>query len=66
MIPWLRPMPLYVILNASCVHGNVFLQENKMHRSISAVLVSVMIVCSVGPALGKECLGVTFPEQTSV
>src|SRR5262249_43258933 len=37
-----------------------------MQRGLLAVLVGAMIVCSVGPALGKECLGVTFPEQTSV
>src|SRR5215831_5588287 len=66
MIPWLSPLSLYVILNAWCAHGNVFLQENKMQRGLLVVLVGVMIVCSVGPALGKECHGVTFPEQTSV
>src|SRR5262245_43755167 len=63
---WLSTIPLHVILNASCAHGDVFLQENKMRRSLPAVLLSVMMVLSVGPVSGKECHGVNFPEQTSV
>jgi hypothetical protein len=37
-----------------------------MRRSLPAVLVSVMIVLRVGTVSGKECHGVTFPEQTQV
>ena len=37
-----------------------------MRRDLLAMLVSVMLVCSVGHVSGKECHGITFPEQTSV
>jgi hypothetical protein len=66
MIKWLSTMLLHVIPKASCVHGDVFLQVKKMRRSLPAVLVSVMMVLSVGPVTGKECHGVNFPEQTTV
>ena len=66
MIKWLSTMLLHVIPKVSCVHGDVFLQEKKMRRSLPAVLVSVMMVLSVGPVSGKECHGVNFPEQTLV
>jgi len=66
MIKWLSKMSLSGILNALCVHGDVFLKGKKMRRSLPAVLVSAMMVLSVGPVSGKECHGVTFPEQTSV
>src|SRR5262245_47162232 len=41
-------------------------QEKKMRHSLPAVLVSVIMVLTVGPVSGKECHGVNFPEQTSV
>ena len=37
-----------------------------MRRSLPVVLVSLMIVLRVGTVSGKECQGVTFPEQTQV
>ena len=37
-----------------------------MRRSLSGVLVSAMLVLSVGTVSGKECQGVNFPEQTQV
>ena len=37
-----------------------------MRRSLPIVLVSAMIALSVGTVLGKECNGVSFPEQTQV
>ena|SRR5262245_47601633 len=37
-----------------------------MRRSLPGVLVSAMIVLSVGTVSGKECHGVNFPEQTQV
>src|SRR5262249_6346914 len=43
-----------------------FLKGKKMRRSLPAMLVSAMMVLSVGPVSGKECHGVNFPEQTSV
>jgi hypothetical protein len=36
-----------------------------MRRSL-LVLVSLMILWRVGPVAGKECQGITFPEQTRV
>ena len=37
-----------------------------MRRSLPVVLVSAMIALSVGTVSGKECHGVTFPEQIQV
>ena len=37
-----------------------------MKRSLLFVLVSVMTVCGVGVAHGKECQGINFPEQAQV
>src|SRR5215475_5031013 len=37
-----------------------------MRRSLPVVLVSAMIALRVGTVSGKECHGVTFPEQTQV
>ena len=37
-----------------------------MQRSLPVVLVSAMIALRVGTVSGKECHGVTFPEQTQV
>ena len=37
-----------------------------MRRSFPVVLVSLMIMMRVGTVAGKECQGVTFPEQTQV
>ena len=37
-----------------------------MRRSLPVVLVSAMLALRVGTVSGKECHGVTFPEQTQV
>ena len=37
-----------------------------MRRSLPVVLVSTMLALRVGTVSGKECHGVTFPEQTQV
>src|SRR5262249_39763736 len=55
-----------VILNALFANGCLLWQENKMRRSLPIVLVSAMIALSGGTVLGKECNGVSFPEQTQV
>jgi hypothetical protein len=52
---------LFTLLN-----GKVFVQEKKMRYSLPAVLVSVIIVWSVGTVSGKTWQGVNVPEQTLV
>jgi hypothetical protein len=37
-----------------------------MKRSLLFMLISVMTVCSVGVAHGKECQGINFPEQVQL
>src|SRR5215470_94991 len=37
-----------------------------MKRNLLAMLISVIAVCSVDVAYGKECKGVNFPEQAQV
>jgi Chalcone isomerase-like len=37
-----------------------------MKRNLLLVLVSVMTACGVGVAYGKDCQGVTFPEQVQL
>src|SRR5215470_11374318 len=37
-----------------------------MKRNLLAMLISVIAVCSVDVAYGKECKGVTFPEQAQI
>src|SRR5215510_11291284 len=56
----------HVIRNTLGAQGSGEVQEVKMRRSLSGVLVSAMLVLSVGTVSGKECQGVNFPEQTQV